>query len=76
MCAVVDAMGAAIECAINASERAVEVTADTTQVEAKELCTAFSGILAPLASMLSDKWTLRVFSNVNADTPRAACDLG
>lgn len=76
MCGAIDAMGADVECAINVTDRAVEVTADTTQVDAMQLCTSFSGMLTPLASMLADKWTMRVFATGTKDEPEVSCDIG
>jgi hypothetical protein len=76
MCSVVDGMGAQTKCAVSASERAVDVTIDTTEVDAEQFCTAYSGMLDALASMLSADWKLRIFSNRSPETPAAVCDLG
>ena len=76
MCSVIDGMGAQTKCEVSASEHAVDVTIDTTAVDAAEFCTAYSGMLDAMASMLSADWKMRIFSNENADTPAAICDLG
>ena len=75
VCSVIDAMGAATECAVNAADRTVDVTADTSGAEAAKLCTAFSGMVVALTSSLSDHWKMRVFSPQSTDTPVAVCDL-
>lgn len=76
MCSVVDGMGAQTECAVTESENAVDVTIDTTAVDAAQFCAAYSEMLGALASMMSGDWKLRIFSNDTADTPAAICDLG
>ena len=76
MCSVVDGMGAQTKCAVTASEHAIDVTIDTSAVDAAQFCTAYSGMLDALASMMSADWKLRVFSNESPETPAAVCDLG
>jgi len=76
ICVVVDSMGSAVKCAVNASESTVDLTADTTVVDAMQLCTSFSGMVEALTHALSDRWKMRVFSDQNSDTPAAICDLG
>ena len=76
MCGVIDGMGAQTKCAVTAAENAVDVTIDTTDVDAQEFCAAYSGMLEALASMMSADWKLRIFSDKNAEIPAATCDLG
>ena len=76
MCSVIDSMGAAIECAVTESEHAIDVTADTTAVDASNLCTSFSGMLEALTHTLTNKWQMRVFSDQDSESPEAVCDLG
>ena len=76
ICAVVDAMGSSVKCAVSESERAVDLTADTAAVDAMQLCTSFAGMVEALTHGLSDEWKIRVFSEQNGDTPVAICDLG
>ena len=76
MCSVIDDMGAQTKCAVAASEHAVDVTIDTTAVDAARFCTTFSEMLDALASMMSAGWKMRIFSIENPDTPAAVCDLG
>ena len=44
ICAVVDAMGSGVKWAINESEHAVDLTADTSAVDAMQLCTSVAGM--------------------------------
>jgi hypothetical protein len=76
ICAVVDAMGPSVKCEVNESEHAVDLTADTTAVDAIQLCTSFAGMVEALTHNLSDDWNMRVFPEQNSDTPMAICDLG
>ncbi len=76
MCTVIDSMGSTIKCAVNASERAIDLTADTAAVDAMQLCTSFSGMVAALTHNLSNDWKMRVFSDQDSDTPAAVCELG
>ena len=76
ICTVVDSMGAAVECAVNESEHAVDLTADTEAVDAMQLCTSFTEMAEMLAYALSDDWNMRVFSIQDDDKPAAVCDLG
>ncbi len=76
MCSVIDGMGAQTECAVTESEHAVDVTIDTTAVDAAQFCAAYSGMLDALASMMSGDWKMRIFSDDTPDTPAAVCDLG
>jgi len=76
ICAVVDAMGSSVKCAVSESEHAVDLTADTTAVDAMQLCISFAGMVEAMTHTLSDHWTMRVFSEQNSDTPVAVCDLG
>jgi hypothetical protein len=76
ICAVVDAMGSSVKCAVNESEHAVDLTADTSAVDAMQLCTSFAGMVEAMTHTLSDHWRMRVFSLQNSDTPVAVCDLG
>ena len=76
MCSVIDAMGAQTECAVTESEHAVDVTIDTTAVDAAQFCAAYSEMLDALASMMSGDWKMRIFSNDTPDVPAAVCDLG
>jgi hypothetical protein len=50
--------------------------ADTTAVDAMQLCTSFAGMVGALTHNLSDDWKMRVFPEQNSDTPMAICDLG
>ncbi len=76
ICMVVDSMGSSVKCAVNESEHAVDLTADTTAVDAMQLCTSFSGMVEATTHALSDHWKMRVFSDQDSDTPAAVCDLG
>ena len=76
MCSVIDGMGAQTKCVVTAAEHAVDVTIDTTAVDATQICAAYSEMLDALASMMSGDWTMRIFSNNSPDTPAAVCDLG
>lgn len=76
VCAVIDSMGSSAKCAVNESEYAVDLTADTTAVDAMQLCTSFAGMVEAMTQSLSNHWTMRVFSNQDGDTPAAVCDLG
>ncbi len=75
VCTVVDSMGSSIRCTVNESAHAVDLTADTTQVDATELCTAFSGMVVAVTTNLPDIWKMRVFSDQGSGTPAAVCDL-
>ena len=76
MCSVVDGMGAQTKCAVTASEHAVDVTIDTTDVDAERFCTAYSEMLDAVASMLTADWKMRIYSKESPETPAAVCDLG
>lgn len=76
MCSVIDGMGAQTKCGVTESERAVDVTIDTTSVDVAQFCAAYSGMLEALASMMSAGWKMRIFSNEAPDTPAAVCNLG
>ena len=76
MCSVIDGMGGEAKCAVTSSEYAVDVTIDTTVVDAAKFCATFSEMLDAMASMLSTDWKMRVFSNDSPDSPAAICDLG
>jgi hypothetical protein len=76
ICSVINGMGSSIKCAVNESEHAVDLTADTTAVDATQLCTTFAEMVAALTHNLSDQWKMRVFSDQDSDAPAAVCDLG
>jgi hypothetical protein len=76
ICSVINGMGSSIKCAVNESEHAVDLTADTTAVDAVQLCTTFAEMVATLTHNLSDHWKMRVFSDQDSDAPVAVCDLG
>ena len=76
MCSVINGMGGEAKCAVTSSEYAVDVTIDTTVVDAAQFCATFSEMLDAMASMLSADWKMRVFSNESPDSPAAICDLG
>jgi hypothetical protein len=76
MCSVIDDMGAPTECAVTSSEKAIDVTIDTSAVDAAQSCAAYSEMLEMLASMMSTSWKIRIFSDETPDTPAAVCDLG
>jgi hypothetical protein len=73
VCTVIDSMGAAIECAVNASEDSVDISADTT--DAEQMCTAFSEMVVALTGTLSNDWKMRIFTPQSNDTPAAVCEL-
>ncbi len=75
VCTVIDSMGANVECAVNESKYAVDVTAGASIDDAAQFCTAFSGMVEALTSTLSDSWKMRIFTPQNGDTPAAVCDL-
>lgn len=76
MCSVIDGMGAQTKCEVVAPQHAVDVTTDTTVVDAAQICAAYSGMLDALASMMSARWKMRIFSNETPDIPAAVCDIG
>ena len=76
ICSVIDSMGSSVKCAVNESEHAIDLTADTTAVDAMQLCTSFAGMVAAMTQDLSDHWKLRVFSDQDSDAPAAVCDPG
>jgi hypothetical protein len=75
VCSVIDSMGSSVKCSVNESEHAIDLTADTTAVDAMQLCTSFAGMVAAMTETLSDHWKFRVFSDQDSDTPVAVCDL-
>ena len=76
MCGVVDSMGSNMKCVANEAAHAIDVTAEGTEFDGMNLCTAFAGMLEPMTHTLSGKWVMRVFSDQNSDDPVAVCDLG
>ena len=76
ICSVIDSMGSAVKCAVNESEHAIDLTADTTEVDTTQFCTSFAGMVEALTHTLSDQWKMRVFSDQDSDAPAAVCDLG
>jgi len=75
VCTVIESMGAAVECQINGSERAVEVTSSENVADATQFCNSFSGMTAVLSQTLSSDWKMRIFTPQSGDTPAAVCDL-
>jgi hypothetical protein len=75
ICTVIDSMGAAVECVVNESEHAVDVSAGESVADAAQFCTAFSGMVEALTSRLSGSWKVRIFTPESNDTPAAVCDL-
>ena len=73
ICSVIDSMGSSVKCAVNESEHAIDLTADTTAVDAMQLCTSFAGMVEAMTQNLSDHWKIRVFSDQDSDAPAAAC---
>ena len=74
ICSVIDSMGSSVTCAVNESEYAIDLTADTTAVDAMQLCTSFAGMVEAMTHNLSGQWKMRVFSDQDSDTPAAVCD--
>lgn len=75
-CSVIDSMGSSVKCAVEESEHAIDLTADTSAVDAMQLCTSFAGMVAAMTQTLSAHWKFRVFSDQDSDVPAAVCDLG
>jgi len=75
VCTVIESMGAAVECQIDGSERAVDVTSNENVADAPQFCASFSGIAAALTQTLSSGWKMRIFTPQSGATPAAVCDL-
>jgi len=75
MCAVIDSMGATVECVVNEPEHAVDITAGESVADPARFCTAFSGMVEALTTTLSNRWKMRIFTPESKDAPTAVCDL-
>lgn len=75
VCTVINSMGSTITCAVNASERAVDLTGTESVDDPAEFCTTFSAMVAMATTTMSASWNMRLFMPESSETPAAVCRL-
>jgi hypothetical protein len=75
VCTVINSMGAAVECKVSESERAVDLMVGDEVADAAEFCSNFSEMVAMVTTTMSDDWKMRMYTPEKGDTPAAVCAL-
>lgn len=75
LCKSMGATGLTTECSVSGSDRAVNVTIDTTGAEARKICKATADLMAQKTDNFASQWKLRIYSPYSGNRPIAACTL-
>lgn len=74
LCSVMDGSGVlSSECKVKS--KTVELSIDTTAIEAKKMCTGIVGMSAKYGLRFDSRWKIRIYSPFSGDNSLAVCTL-
>lgn len=75
LCKAMESTAVTTQCEVKGWGSTVDVTIDTSGVEARKICIGAADMMAQKTRTFNGKWKLRIFSPYSGDRPIAVCTL-